>query len=218
MSQQTVSGITGKNITLPQLTGTELPSAACAKISAALNRPLPETCGQIPLFSAAKLHQAQRAVRAFDRAVILLLILTPLIVIAALALSRRRRRTLLQLVVGAMLVMVILRRTVMWLQNDLINTGRPENKDARSVIVQGLLHGFFTASVWVLAIAVGDSCRRAAHRSVRVGGEASRLGAFRRRGDCGAVPGRGPSTTPPPRGSAVTWTSCASAAGSWRFS
>ena len=50
--------------------------------------------------------------------------------------------------------MVILRRAVMWMQNDLINTGRPENKDARSVIVQGLLHGFFTASVWVLAIAV----------------------------------------------------------------
>jgi hypothetical protein len=151
--QQTVSGITGKNITLPTLTGTELPSVACAKLSAVLNRPLPDTCGQIPLFTAAKLHQAQRAVRAFDRAVLLLLILTPLIAAAALALSRRRRRTLLQLVVGAMLVMVILRRAVMWMQKDLINTGRPENKDARRVIVQGLLHGFFTASVWVLAIA-----------------------------------------------------------------
>ena len=122
-----------------------------------LRGPEPAVAGdlrEIPLFSAAKFHQAQRAVRAFDRATILLLILTPLIVIAALALSRRRRRTLLQLVVGAMLVMVILRRTVMWMQKDLMNTGRPENKDARSVIVQGLLHGFFTASVWVLAIAV----------------------------------------------------------------
>jgi hypothetical protein len=151
--QQTVSGITGKNITLPRLTGTELPSVACAKLSVVFNRPLPDTCGQIPLFTAAKLHQAQRAVRAFDRAVLLLLILTPLIAAAALALSRRRRRTLLQLVIGAMLVMVILRRAVMWMQNDLINTGRPENKDARRVIVQGLLHGFFAVSVWVLAIA-----------------------------------------------------------------
>jgi hypothetical protein len=152
--QQTVSGITGKQISLPRLTGTELPSAACAKLSVALNRPLPDTCGQIPLFAAAKLDQAQRAVRAFDRAVILLLILTPLIAIAALALSRRRRRTLLQMVVGTMLVMVVLRRSVIWMQNDLINTGRPENKDARRVIVQGLLHGLFTASVWVLAIAI----------------------------------------------------------------
>ena len=50
-------------------------------------------------------------------------------------------------------VVTILRRAVMWMQNDLINNGRPENKDARNVIVHGLLHGFFTASVWVLAIA-----------------------------------------------------------------
>ena len=152
-AQQTISGITGKSITLPQLTGNELPSVACAKISAALNRPLPDTCGQIPLFTASKLKEAQRAVRAFDRVVILLLILTPLIAIGALALSRRRRRTLLQIVVGTMLVMVILRRAVMWLQNDLIKTGRPENTGARRVIVHQLLHAFFTASVWVLVIA-----------------------------------------------------------------
>jgi hypothetical protein len=151
--QQTASDLIGKNITLPQLTGTELPSAACAKISAVLNRPLPATCGQIPLFPASKLDQAQWAVRAFDRAVIALLILTPLLVIAALWLSRRHRRTLLQLVISTMLVMVIVRRAVMWLQNDLIKTGRPENTAARKAIVQDLLHGFFTVSAWVLIIA-----------------------------------------------------------------
>jgi hypothetical protein len=92
-------------------------------------------------------------VRVFDHAVIALLILTPLLVIAALWLSRRRRRTLLQLVISTMLVMVIVRRAVMWLQNDLIKTGRPENAAARKVIVQDLLHGFFTVSAWVLIIA-----------------------------------------------------------------
>jgi hypothetical protein len=140
-------------VVLGHLTGNELPSAACAKISTALNRPLPDTCGQIPLFAASKLKEAQRAVRAFDHAVIALLILTPLLVVAALWLSRRRRRTLLQLVLGTMLVMVILRRAVMWLQNDLIKTGRPENTGARRVIVHQLLHNFFTVSVWVLVIA-----------------------------------------------------------------
>jgi hypothetical protein len=150
--QQSASGLIGKDVTLPQLTGTELPSAACAKISAALNRPLPPTCGQIPLFPASKLDQAQWAVQAFDRAVVVLLIITPLIALAALALSRRRRRTLLQMFVGAILVLVVVRRAMMWLQDTLIDTGRPENKAARSAIVHDLLRGFFTVSAWALGI------------------------------------------------------------------
>lgn len=148
----TVSGILGRDVTLPQLSGTELPSQACERISAALNRPLPKTCGQIPLFPAAKLDQAQWAIRVFDRATIALLIISPLLVIGALLLSRRRRRTLLQLAVGTVLVMVILRRTLMWLQNSVVKTGRPENEAARSAIVHQVLHGFFTVSLWVVII------------------------------------------------------------------
>jgi hypothetical protein len=150
--QQTTSELIGKDITLPTLTGTELPSAACAKISAVLDRPVPATCGQIPLFPASKLDQAQWAVRVFDHAVIALLILTPLLVLAALWLSRRRRRTLLQLVIAAMFVMVVVRRVVMWLENDLIKAARPENVAARTVIVHDLLHGFFTTSASMLVI------------------------------------------------------------------
>lgn len=150
--QQTASDLIGKDVTLPQLTGNELPSAACAKISAVLDRPLPATCGQIALFPADKLDQAQWAVRVFDRAVLALLILTPLLAIVMLLLSHHRRRTLLQAVIGTMLVMVVMRRAMFWLQKDLTNTGLPANKAARTVIVQDLLHGFFTASVWVLAV------------------------------------------------------------------
>jgi hypothetical protein len=152
--QSTASELVGKSIKLPQLTGTELPSAACAKLSTVLHRPLPSTCGQIALFPADKLNQAQWAVRAFDRIVIALLIVTPLLFIAALWLSRRRRRTLLQVTVATMLVTVVLRRTVMWLQNTLINTGKPENKSARSAIVHQVLHGFFTATAWALWISL----------------------------------------------------------------
>jgi hypothetical protein len=150
--QGTISAITGKNITLPQLSGNELPSAACAKVSAALGRPLPATCGQIPLFPASKLHQAQWAVRAFNRAVIALLIIVPLLIVATLWLARRRRRTLLQLTVGALLFMVIMRRSLFWLQGDLIKAGRRENTAARKVIVQDILHSYFTLTAWALAI------------------------------------------------------------------
>ncbi|HTZ45012.1 MAG TPA: hypothetical protein VMB79_14210 [Jatrophihabitans sp.] len=150
--QQQASELLGRNITLPQLSGTELPSQACAKISQALNRPVPSTCGQIPLFPANKLDQAQWAVRAFNRLTVLLLVLTPLLLIGTLWLSHTRRRTLLQVSIGALLVMVVLRRSMMWLQKTLIDTGKPENKDARNAIVHQLLHGFFTVSVWVLGI------------------------------------------------------------------
>ncbi|HZC53605.1 MAG TPA: hypothetical protein VE441_14050 [Mycobacterium sp.] len=150
--QSTISDLVGRDVTLPTLTGTELPSGACAKISAALSRPLPDTCGQIPLFPADKLDQAQWAIRAFDRATLALLIITPLLVVAALLLSRRRRRTLLQLAVATVLVMVIVRRVVMRLQDAVIDTGRPENEAARSAIIHQLLRGFFTVSIWVLVI------------------------------------------------------------------
>jgi hypothetical protein len=48
--------------------------------------------------------------------------------------------------------MVILRRTMMWLQGTLIDTGRPENKDARAAIIHQVLHGFFDVSLWVVVV------------------------------------------------------------------
>ncbi|HET6877334.1 MAG TPA: hypothetical protein VFH38_07380 [Jatrophihabitans sp.] len=152
--QARASDIVGKDVTLPRITGNELPSVACEKISAALNRPLPKTCGQIPLFPAAKLTQAQHAVRLFKHLVVALLIATPLLAALALWLSRRRRRTLMQMTVGVMLGMVVVRRAVIWLENTVIATGKPENKDARSAIMQQVLHGFFDVSLWVLWLAL----------------------------------------------------------------
>src|SRR5262249_19007704 len=64
-----VSGVVGRPITLPTVTASDVPADACARISAAIGRTLPDTCGQIPLFPADKLTQAQRAVRVFNRAV-----------------------------------------------------------------------------------------------------------------------------------------------------
>lgn len=148
--QPFVSSVVGRNVNLPSISGNELPSAACKRIADALDRPVPATCGQIPLFPAAQLHQAQRGVRAFDRAVLALLIITPLLFLISMWLSRRRRRTLLQLVIGGALGLVIFRRTLFWLQSDLINTGRPENKAARSVIIQHVLTSYFSITKWFL--------------------------------------------------------------------
>ncbi len=153
VSQQ-VSALLNKQITLPTLTGDELPAVACQKVSAALGRPLPETCGQIPLFPADKLTQARQAVSFFNHLVVALLIAVPLLAVLAMVLTRRRRRTLMQMSVGVALGMVVVRRVVFWLQNTLIATGRPENKAARSAIVHQLLNAFFTMTLWVLWIAL----------------------------------------------------------------
>jgi hypothetical protein len=148
--QQPASQLVNRDINLPQLSGNELPSVACKRIADALNRPLPATCGQIALFPSDQLDNARRGVTAFDRAVIGLLILTPLLAIVAVWASRRRRRTLIQLMVAGSLALVIVRRSVYWLQNELITRGPPQNKDARDAIISNVLRNFFHLTLWVL--------------------------------------------------------------------
>jgi len=47
----------------------------------------------------------------------------------------------------------VARRLVIWSQNTLIETGRPENKDARHAIVQQVLNGYFDVTRWLLIAA-----------------------------------------------------------------
>ena len=145
-----ISGVVGKPVTLPTITANEVPSTACQQISNALNRPLPATCGQIPLFPAKQLNNARRAVRIFNGITVLLLILTPVVAALALWLSRRRRRTLLQLSAGGLLGLVVIRRVVIWLESALANKGVPANKPARRAIFTHLFHEYFSVSRWIL--------------------------------------------------------------------
>ena len=158
--QTRASALFGKNITLPTISGNTAPAAACQKIGTAIGRPLPATCGQIPLFPASTLTSAQHAYRAFNRLVLLLLIVTPLVFAAALWASPRRRRTLLQLTAGGMLGLIVIRRAMYWLQSDLTAKAKPANQAALMVITGQVLHGLFTVTPWV---PIGASfCRRAA--------------------------------------------------------
>jgi hypothetical protein len=145
-----VSGVVGKPVQLPSISADEIPATACQKIGAALDRPVPNTCGQIPLFPADKLTQARHLVRIFDGVLVLLLVLTPLAAAAALWLSRRRRRTLLQLSAAGVLGLVAIRRVVDWVTTALVNTGQPANKSARRAIVTHLFHQYFSISRWLL--------------------------------------------------------------------
>ena len=145
-----ISGLVGRQVTLPAISGNEIPASSCQRISAALGRPVPDTCGQIPLFPADKLDQARRLVQAFDRVTLLLIVLTPVVAGLALWISKRRRRTILQLSVAGLLGVVIARRVLWWLEGSLVASGKPENKAARQAIVTQLTHGFFTLTTWIL--------------------------------------------------------------------
>jgi hypothetical protein len=145
-----VSGVVGHPVNLPTLTASDIPANACGQISAALNRPLPATCGQIPLFPSNRLDQARRVVRIFNGVLILLLILTPLVAALALWVSRRRRRTLLQLSAGAVLALVIIRRVVNWLSTSLVDKGMPQNRSALRAILSHIFHTYFSISRWLL--------------------------------------------------------------------
>jgi hypothetical protein len=154
--QGTLGALLGRNITLPTLSGNELPSVACQKISSALGRPLPQTCGQIPLFPADKLGTVQQLVTKFDRWTTGLLILTPLLIIAAIWLSKRRRRTALQIAIGGVLGLVVIRRLTMYLEGRIEGLAKPENKAAADAIVNQVLHRFYdvTLILGVVALAV----------------------------------------------------------------
>ena len=145
-----ISGVVGHPVNLPSIPNNEIPAAACQRIGSALNRPVSDTCGQIPLFPEDKLTQARHAVRAFNGITVLLLVLTAVVAAVALWLSRRRRRTLLQLTVGGLLGLVVIRRVVDWLSSTLINTGQAANEGARRAIMTHIFHQYFSISRWLI--------------------------------------------------------------------
>jgi hypothetical protein len=141
----TLSSLLGRNITLPTISGNELPSVVCQKISTALGRPVPATCGQIPLFPADKLNTAKDYVARFNRWFVGLLILTPLLIIAAIWLSRRHRRTALQIAVGGVLGLIVIRRLTMYLEGRL--AGAAKNQAAAESVISQVLHLFFNLTL-----------------------------------------------------------------------
>jgi hypothetical protein len=181
--QAFVSGVVGRPVQLPDISANEIPASACQRIGAALGRPVPDTCGQIPLFPADRLTQARHAVRIFNGVLVLLLVLTPVVAALALWLSRRRRRTLLQLSVGGLLGLVVIRRVVDWVTATLVNSGQPANKPARRAILTHMFHQYFSVSrcmllglivVFVVALITGPygwacSLRRIVSRYARQG-------------------------------------------------
>jgi hypothetical protein len=148
------SGLFGRDITIPEISAGEVPEAAREKIESALGVQLPEDFGEIPVYNSDKIVAAQDAMATLDRILLLLVIAAPLTLIAALALSRSRRRTLIQWIVGSLLGLVIVRRLLMWVEDEVVALAREENRGAARSIVDTVLSSFFSLSQAIMVVAL----------------------------------------------------------------
>ncbi len=103
---------------------------------------LPADLGQIVIYEADKLQAVRDATTTAHRAVFLVFGLMLLFTAAALWVSKSRRRTLLQLSTGMLVGLVIVRRSVIYAQDQIVDLAR--NRDAAQAIVDDLMRGLFS--------------------------------------------------------------------------
>jgi hypothetical protein len=150
---QTLSGILGRQITLPAITPDTVPSQAITSLEGALGVDLPDTFGSVVLFEGDQLQEIQNAASIFDKTLIAALILFVISVVLALVLSTNRRRTLLQLVTALIVVVVLERRFAIAETNHVIGMMQPENQAAGAAIVNAFLSSLLLVTkrtLWVL--------------------------------------------------------------------
>ena len=105
-----VSDLVGRPVTLPTLTGSEVPTEAIGRVESALGIDLPDSFGTIVVYDAAGLAAVQDAIDLASRVIVVLVVLFVVLAAIALWVSPRKRRTLIQLAAALAVVLVIERR------------------------------------------------------------------------------------------------------------
>jgi hypothetical protein len=146
--------LVGRQITLPEITTDEVPSAAAAKIEAALGVDLPDRFGTITVYDGDQLAEVQQAVDLFRRGVFVAALLFLILGVAAVWVSRRRRRTLLQLMIGLAVVLVLERRFAIAAADHVVDLAQPENRAAARAVVDSVLSSLLTYTARLLLVAV----------------------------------------------------------------
>lgn len=150
--QAVASDLVGRDVTLPQITEREVPSASIAKIEQALGIDLPETYGQIVVYDSEDLAALQQLLYTFERLMLLLLLSIPILVAASLFVSTRRRRTLIQLTVGAAVGLVVVRRIAIISRDNLFDRVDTERFPSVRVLTDELMTSLFRYTAILLAV------------------------------------------------------------------
>jgi hypothetical protein len=149
-----ITNIVGHPVTLPQITGDEIPSEAVTRLESALGVDLPEGFGTIVVYDASQLQAVQRVVDLASRAVVAFALLFLVCAAIALWISRRRRRTLIQLTVALLVVLVIERRFGIAEGDAIVNRVKPENQAAARAVVDQVLGALLRYTGWLLVFAL----------------------------------------------------------------
>ena len=148
-------GVVGLNVTIPQISASDVPQAAIDKLKSALGVDLPANFGQIPIMSAEKLHSAQQAVKTFDRLMWALVALTIVLIALSLGLSLNRRRTLVQLAIGVAVALLVAAATIRFIRNKVVETiTDPGARGAARDAIVTVLHSLRTTGLVVFYSAI----------------------------------------------------------------
>jgi hypothetical protein len=150
----TISDLIGHPVTLPTITGDEIPSQALAQLQSALGITLPTDFGSIVIFRSSSLSAIQDIVNFSQRAIVALAILFLLFSALALWTSPRRRRTLLQIATASLVILIAERRLAIWQSNSVVNKVVAENQAAAHAVVDRLLGSLLLYTAWFLAVLV----------------------------------------------------------------
>ena len=146
------SDLVGRDVTLPEISESDVPSAAIAKLEQALGIDLPEDYGQIVVYDSHDLETLQQLLYTFERLLVLLLLLIPILAAASLLVSTRRRRTLIQLTVGAAIGLVIVRRIAIISRDQLFDRVDTQRFPSVRVLTNELMASLFRYTAILLAI------------------------------------------------------------------
>jgi hypothetical protein len=149
-----VTDLVGHAVTLPQISGDEVPAEAITKLESALGIDLPERFGTVVVYDSTDLAAVQQGIDRASRLIVLLAVLFVLLAAAAIWVSPRKRRTVLQLATATAVVLVLERRFAIAEANSLVGTAKPENQAAARAVVDQVLGGLLRYTGWFLAIAL----------------------------------------------------------------
>jgi hypothetical protein len=148
----TVSELIGRDITLPEVTGDQVPAEAITRLETALDVDLPERFGTVVVYDGNEIAAVQRAINAFARGVVLAVLAFLLFGGLALWLSPSKRRTLVQLTTAALVVLVVERRLAIVAADRIVGQARDENREAARAVVDQVLGSLLEYTGWLALI------------------------------------------------------------------
>jgi hypothetical protein len=152
---QSAAGLFGLNVTIPQISASEIPEAAKQKLEQALGVTLPPDFGQITIMQQSQLNDVQNAVRWFDRLVYAVIALAVILIVLALVLSTNRRRTLIALALGLVVGLLLFRGLVRVIESRAVDAvTNPTARGAVRNTVADVAANLRTAGTWLLVIGI----------------------------------------------------------------